>query len=325
MKRLFRPKHIYFLVLPKVHLLDLGGPAQVFTQPHVLGDLRLHYISPEPELVSAQGLQLANLSPLPSSLADDSWLLIIGSANAHKTFAQPAGLVARNWLQKMDLQETLLACVCSGALLAARAGLLNGRQCTTHHHLIPALQQSAPAARVVENRIFVGDGLLWTSAGISTGIDLCLYLISQVWGHSVATQIARDLVLYHRRSGDEPQLSAWMRYRNHVHDRVHQVQDYIMAEPAHDWRLSELAAKVYLSKRHLSRLFYSQTGVTIGDYLQALRLSLAKQLLENPGLSLEQVASDSGFGSPRQFRRVWRDAFSMSPSQSRQMLTGVVD
>lgn len=308
------PKRVYFLVLDGVHLLDLAGPAQILSN---IDDLDLHYISPRSEVCAAQGMSINKLESLPEKIPLNSWLLLIGTRVLDTTSSETLAKYVP-WLTDTLNDDTLLATVCSGALLAAAAGLLDGYECTTHHSLTGRLQRLAPKARVIENRIFVGTGRLWTSAGISTGIDLLLYLVAQYWGHQQACVIARELVLYQRRSGSDPQLNIWLDYRNHVHQRVHELQDLLTQDPARDWTLDELAESVHISKRHLSRIFNRHTGTSIGDYLQSLRLSVAEMLLKQSQYSVERVAEQAGFGSTRQFRRLWSRAKLLSPQDWRK-------
>ena len=198
-----------------------------------------------------------------------------------------------------------MASVCSGALLLARAGLLDGRQCTTHHTRTDLLRQFAPTAQVHENRLFVEDGPAVTSAGVTAGIDLGLYLVERYFGAPLAAEVARDLVVYMRRSGQDPQLSPWLAYRNHLHPAVHRAQDAIAKDPARRWRLDELAERAHVSPRHLARLFAEHTGIGVVEYQQRLRLTRAKELLGDARLSRERVAEMAGFSSARDLRRVW--------------------
>ncbi len=300
------PPDIYLLVLPQVHLLDLAGPAQVLYNPSILGPTRLHYVSPVAGVVSAQGLSLSALEPLPHSIKENSWVLVIGSYQSKQVYQTEVGKKAATWLQQQEWGDLTLGCICSGALLAAKAGLLTDKSCTTHHHLIEQLKEAAPTSKVLENRLFVGDGNIWTSAGISTGIDLCLHLVSRFWDHQTANQIARNLVLYHRRNGDDPQLSIWLQHRNHVNQRIHKIQDLLTSNPSRNWTRQELAEQSYLSPRHLNRLFSKQTGTTLGDYQQQLKVALARELITQSDLPLGEISDRAGFGSDRQFRRVWK-------------------
>ena len=150
----------------------------------------------------------------------------------------------------------------------AAAGLLDQRSSTTHHQLLGKLQDLAPLARVEQNCVFVDDGNICTSAGISAGIDLSLHLLSEHWGAVTAAKVARDLVIYQRRSGAEPQLGFWQDHRNHMLSQVHQAQDLVMLSPERHWTVESLANAVHLSSRHLTRLFISATGMGAKEYLQ---------------------------------------------------------
>src|SRR5439155_1994917 len=154
-------------------------------------------------------------------------------------------------------------------------------------------------------RIFVDAGAICTSAGITAGIDLALYLIEQYAGPGIAQTVARDLVVYLRRTGNDPQLSPWLAHRNHLHPTVHRVQDAISRAPERAWALSDLARRAHTSVRNLTRLFRQHTGTTIVLYQQRIRIAYARQLLENPRNSLERVAQRVGLSSARSVRRAW--------------------
>ncbi|WP_406850053.1 GlxA family transcriptional regulator, partial [Chromobacterium phragmitis] len=192
--------------------------------------------------------------------------------------------------------------ICSGSLLLAEAGLFDGRACTSHHTLLGRLRELAPAARVQENRVFVSDGPCHSSAGITAGIDLALHLIAELADPAVAREVARHMVVYFRRSPQDPELSPWLAWRNHLHPALHKAQDLICADPVRDWPLDELAGKVHVSARHLSRLFRDQAGISAHDYHRALRLALADQW-RSAGLSKEKAALSAGFSSARQMSR----------------------
>lgn len=315
-----KPRNIYLLVLPRVHLLDLAAPGQVFAHDQLAGKHQIHYIAPQAELCSAQGLHLHRLQPLPEQIAKDDWLMLIGSQRLYRYFHEPAYQQAVQWLRDHQQQFALLAGICSGTLLAAKAGMLNHKRCTTHHHLIPHLRKLAPQAEVQEDCIFVADQQLWTSAGITTGLDLCLHLVAEYWGHEQASLLSRDMVLYQRRSGHEAQLSFWLQHRNHVQSRVHRVQDRVMNAPGHPWTVAELAASVHLGERHLRRLFRQATGSTLQNYLQQARLELARRLLEQTGLSLDEIAERCGFSAERSFRRSWGRWHESTPGEYRRSL-----
>ena len=313
-----QPHNIYLLVLPHVHLLDLAAPAQIFAHEVFSEQVAVHYIAASPDICSHQGLQLHQLAPLPDTLGQHDWLLLIGSAHLYQSLETGSTQHTIHWLKQQAPTCGLVAGICSGTLLAAKAGLLDNKRCTTHHNLIPYLHTLAPKAQVQEDCIFISDDNIWTSAGITTSMDLCLQLVTTYWGHQHAMQLARDLVLYQRRSGHEAQLSFWLQHRNHMQPRVHRIQDLIMASPGHPWSILELSEAVCLSERQLRRIFQNATGHTLQHYLQLAKLELAQRLLEQTSLSLEDIAQRCGFSAERSLRRSWGRWRPQTPSAYRQ-------
>jgi len=298
---------VWFVMLPGVLSLDVAGPAETFA---LAGEaFRLHYIGPEPTVSTSIGVTISDIRPLPETLPEGSLLVLPGAWDSAHFFATPQAETVRCWLTRLQpaihRQELALMCVCSGALLAAKAGLLTGKQCTTHHDVIARLKLAAPGAVVKENRIFVEDGSIWTSAGITSGIDLALHLINRLRGPECALAVARKMVVWFRRSGDDPQLSPWLRYRNHMHPAVHRVQDALVASPERAWTLNDIAACGHVSPRHLTRLFQQQIGISVHEYLRHLRLALTEQCLLQ-GYGVDKAVMAAGFSSPRQFYRTRR-------------------
>ena len=305
------PQPVYFLVLPGVMALDVTGPAETLQLAN--GHFALHYIGPQASVLSSTGMTIAEIAPLPDKLPDDSLLVVPGVYDSTLWFDTEAATQARAWLRQqqaaISTQRITLVCICSGALLAAQAGLLNGVQCTTHHDVLPRLKVAAPAALVKDNRVFVEDAGIWTSAGITAGIDLALHLINRLCGAAQALKVAREMVVWFRRSGDDPQLSPWLRYRNHLHPAIHRAQDVMIAHPENDWSLSMLAERAHVSERHLTRLFRQHLGISVREYHEQLRLVIARQR-QQQGEAAEKAALAAGFSSARQLRRAhqrWDD------------------
>ncbi len=296
-------RNVYFVALPGVMSLDLTGPAEAL---RLAGQFQLHYIGPQPEVMMSTGLTVAHLQPLPASLPEGSILIMPGVEHSAENFVSPVAMITRDWLgrQKTAIErgDLTLVCICSGSLLAGQAGLLDGYQCTTHHDVIARLRQQVPTAQVKDNRIFVEDRFVLTSAGITAGIDLALHIISRHLGAQAALDVAREMVVYFRRAGDDPQLSPWLRYRNHLHPAVHRAQNLMAAEPESTWQVEEVAAKSHVSSRHLTRLFKQHLGISVRDYHEQLRIAIASQRLQQ-GLGIEKAALAAGFSSGRQFRR----------------------
>lgn len=310
--------HIYLVLTPNVLMLDYAGPAEALRMARDMGAaLQLHVCGPEADIGTSLDTGLTGLRPLPARLPLQSLVLVVGNSNEAEDYATAAAHTVVQWLRTAPQADTRLASICSGALLLAQAGCLDGRHCTTHHSLIADLQRQAPRAHVVADRVFVDDGPVLTSAGITTGIDLALYLIEQHAGPELAARVARRLVMYQRRGPHEPQTSPWLAHRNHMHPAVHRAQDAIAREPQRNWTLTELAEVACISPRHLTRLFARYTGISVVVYQQQLRIARAKDFLTRQHMPVERVAEICGFASARDLRRVWRKYEPGSPAGAR--------
>jgi len=323
---------VLFVLLPNALMLDLAGPAEVLRLAAQVDDpaaiaFDLQYVSPVASLQTSIGLPLSGLAPLPEILKPGTLVVLVGSTskvtNAQRQAFEAASDTLTEWLRNVFAPSgERLVCVCAGALSAARACLLDGRQCTTHHALCETLQTMAPKARVLENRLYVTDGPISCSAGVTAGIDLMLQLVAELAGPRLACAVARDMVVYMRRSGADPQLSPWITGRNHLHPAVHRVQDAIAAAPCEAWSVTRMASLACTSSRHLARLFHEHVGISPLDYLHQLRLTVARELLGESTLDMETVAERAGFGSARHLRRIWGKYEAGTPSASRVGVVG---
>ena len=318
---------VFVVVPPRVLLLDVAGPIEVLRKANLVQRtvrFDVAYVGPARRVGSSIGLEVARIGPLPARLPDGALVVVSGSADEplgsapgdrDADAAREAAIVA--WLARAVRPGVRLVSICSGALLAARAGLLDGHECTTHHASMAELARLAPAAHVRDNRLYVEDGERLTSAGVTAGIDLMLHLVAQQAGHACALAVARYLVVYLRRGGADPQLSPWLDGRNHLHPAVHRAQDAIAADPARDWPVATLARVAATSPRNLSRLFNEHVGMSVTGYVNGLRVALARELLAGSRLDVERVAERAGFGSARQLRRAWARLHDSPPSRMR--------
>ncbi|PYE43412.1 AraC family transcriptional regulator with amidase-like domain [Rhizobium sp. PP-F2F-G20b] len=318
---------VFVVVPPRVLLLDIAGPMEVLRKANLeqaAVRFTIAYVGPSPTTGSSIGLDIAGIGPLPGDLPDQALVVMPGSAEIplggvrsdHEADAPFEDAIIA-WLKQAIRPGIRLVSICSGALTAARAGLLDGYDCTTHHACTADLVRLAPAARVLENRLYVEDGERLTSAGITTGVDLMLHVVARMAGHAVALAVARYLVVYLRRGGSDPQLSPWLEGRNHIHPSIHRAQDAVAADPAADWSVERLANVAAASPRNLSRLFNEHTGMTVIDYVNRMRIALARELLAGSQLDMETVAERSGFASTRQLRRAWGRFHDLPPSRMR--------
>lgn len=318
---------VLVIVPPRALLLDIAGPMEALRKTNLeQAAIRFDatYIGPSPNVGSSIGLGLSGIAPLPETVPQDALVIISGAVDepmgrspddaAHDERSE-AEIVA--WLRRSIRPGIRLVTICSGALLAGRAGLLDGHDCTTHHATIPALRRAAPSAVVRENRLYVEDGDRLTSAGVTAGIDLMLHIVAQEAGHATALAVARYLVVSLRRGGADPQLSPWLEGRNHIHPAIHRAQDAVAADPAREWAVEELAKVAGTSPRNLSRLFNEHAGMSVTDYVNRLRIALARELATGSRLDMESVAERAGFASARQFRRAWNRLHDMPPARSR--------
>lgn len=294
---------VAFFLVPGLHLLDLAGPAQVFSTAADLGyDYRLVYLADQPDVPTAQGLPLRATAIWPQLDAED-FIMVPGWRWRAAGRNVPISAAALRRVAEHHAAGGAVASVCSGAHALGRAGLLDGRRCTTHHEVQDDLAARFPRARVVKDVLYVADDRVITSAGIASGIDLALHLVATRHGPSVAARIARSMVVYARRNGDEQQVSAMLRHRAHLTDVVHNVQDLIDARYTERLSLFELAATCGVSERTLTRLFGKATGMTPLRYQQTLRLERAEHLISN-GHTVEAAARAVGFEDARMLRRL---------------------
>lgn len=294
---------VVFLLLPRLHLLDLAGPAQVFSTAAELGrDYELSYVSQHDEVISAQGLPLRADTAWPELTADDL-VLVPGSRVPEPPRWPRLHSATAQTLRSHHAAGGTIASVCSGADVLGQATLLDGRRCTTHHDLQDELARRYPATSVVRDVLFVSDRRVVTSAGIASGIDLALHLLAGRHGPGEAARVARAMVVYARRNGDEQQASAMLRHRAHLDDAVHRVQDIIDARFTDALPLSELAAAVGVSERTLTRSFTQATELTPLRYQQILRLERADHLLGR-GATAESAARAVGLADARMLRRI---------------------
>jgi transcriptional regulator GlxA family with amidase domain len=294
---------VAFLLVPHLHVLDLAGATQTFSDAADLGlGYELTYLAESARVPTAQGLVLQARTDWPDLHPGD---LVVVPGWRGSMFGRPdlVGDRVLRLLRDHHAAGGTVASVCAGADALGRAGLLDGRRCTTHHTLQDKLARIYPRAKVVRDVLYVVDGRVITSAGIASGIDMALHLLAVRHGPATAAKVARSMVVYARRNGDEPQDSALLRYRGHLSDAVHRVQDVIDSRYAERLPLSGLASVAGVSERTLTRMFSGTTGLTPLRYQQELRLERAEHLIGH-GETVEAAARAVGFDDARMLRRL---------------------
>ena len=299
-----------FIVPPTVELLDLAGPVQVFTEAKFYGyDVSLEFYSYHQDIICTSELPFGKIANFTEAyLNEGDFLFIPGTDNDYlNSFAFKTEKEFFRWIKDCAERNVTICSVCTGAIILGQAGLLDGIECTTHWRRIPELRQRFPKAKVIEDVLFVKSKNIYTSAGISAGIDLALSILEDLKGPLFTHKVARGLVVYHRRSHNHKQESIYLDYRNHINPQVHEVQDYLIDHLSGENSIEMLAELVAMSPRNLSRVFKEKTGLTILEYLTQLRVENAKTLLNNPNYTLEYIASQCGFKTARQLQRILKN------------------
>ena len=312
--------NVRFVLLPDSLALDWAGPAEVLRSANrvcqALGQpprFDVGFIGPEPEPLTSVGVRLTGVAPLPepvhASTTRPTWVVLVGNPGDCMPIDTPAARSTLHWLRGLRLKagELELLTVCAGSVLAAHAGLLSGREATTHHQHLDELEAADRSCRVLTNRVFVQDGPVHSSAGVTTGIDLMLHRVSATCGPVVAARVAQALVVSLRRAPNDAQLSPYLTHRDHLHATVHRVQDAVSQAPRADWSLARMAELACTSPRHLTRLFDIHAKVAPQTYVRGIRLSAAQRALRN-GCNVNQAADWAGFSSATQLRRAWVQA-----------------
>ncbi len=325
---------VFFVLLPHSLILDWAGPAEALRMANTAlierghsARFALHFVSPLPSMQTSVGVALAGLQALPDThtLSADMatrWVVLVGQPGDVLDVDSDASRAVLHWLRGLRLAtgRLELVTVCAGSVLAAHAGLLAGRRATTHHHHLDELRQAEPQCDVIANRVFVDDAPVFSSAGVTTGVDLFLHRISAECGPALAAQVAQTMVVALRRGPNDPELSPFLAYRAHMHPALHRVQDALSQAPETGWTVPDMAKVAHTSPRHLTRLFLVHAGIAPLQYLRRIRLAVAQTALQS-GRNVTQAAEMAGFSSDTQLRRAWHQFEQLgTPSDPRHGL-----
>ena len=302
------------LIFPGFQILDAAGPIAAFeiAARYVPGayDLRVMALEPGPVASSSHALMMAR--PLDAEPLDT--LVVAGGDGT-----RPAALCQRTtaWVAQASARARRTASVCSGAYILAQAGLLDGRRATTHWQRCPDFAKRYPKVKLEPDRIFVRDGDIWSSAGITAGIDLALALIAEDLGEEIARAVAQQLVVYHRRPGGQSQFSALLEMGGQG-GRFAALLDWMREHLTEPLGVERLADRAAMSPRHFARAFAAETGMTPAKAVERLRLETARERVENSADPIDQVAAATGFGDPERRRRAFLRAFGQPPQALRR-------
>lgn len=311
---------ILFLLLDGFEAFDLAGPLQVFYEAREAGAAySVAFVARDAQIEAAQALSVFRLEPLPGDVGPSDIVIVPGGTAIRLAVQRrdPRLEPAIAWIRGAYDAGARVASICVGAFFLGAAGLLDGRTVTTHWRRVDELRRAFPKANVLDDRLYVFDGRIATSAGIASGVDLALAMLERESGPRLTSAVAREMVLSARRPGTQEQLSAFLAGRDHVFAEVHAVQDWLVEHPGEAYTLESLAAVAGVSSRTLTRRFRTATGRSVKDYANSLRLEYARTLLRDASLTIDDVAERCGLADARQLRRLWREAYGSAPSQSR--------
>ncbi|MGA3054216.1 MAG: DJ-1/PfpI family protein [Candidatus Korobacteraceae bacterium] len=317
-------RRIAFLVLSSTHLTSLAGPLDVFARASALVTRSGKRRSPayavelltadENPLITASGLGLIGGRRWTEIDQPIDTLLVLASANFAQARIDPELLA---WMRARAEQVRRIGSICAGAFVLAAAGVLDGRQATTHWELANVLAERYPRISVDGDRIFTQDGNVWTSAGVSTGIDLALAMVEEDHGHALALEIARRMVLFMRRGGGQSQFSSQLAAQSADHQPIRELIAWISEHLDADLSVPALARRVGMSDRNFSRVFTQQVSTTPARFVARLRTEAAKAKLAATPEKLEAIAQSAGFGDSETLRRHLRDDLGVSLSSER--------
>lgn len=313
-------RKILLVAFDGFQLLDLAGPIDVFdAATRVLrgeGGYELSLATPDGESVaSSSGLRVAADTDLASARRVRVDTVLVSGGTGREVALAEQGLVEH--LPGIAARARRTCSVCGGAFLLAAAGLLDGRRVTTHWAGCAQLAKRHPSVRVEPDRIYIRDGDVLTSAGVTAGIDLALALVEEDHGVEVARTVARWLVVFLQRPGGQSQFSERLGVRLGSESSIRPLLDRIVAEPSADHRVSELALQAGLSERHLTRVFQSEAQTTPARFVERVRVEAARDALESSSTPVEAIAHDCGFGSAETMRRSFVRVVGVGPGELR--------
>ncbi|MGX1880876.1 GlxA family transcriptional regulator [Streptomyces sp. NPDC055287] len=317
-------RSVLVVLFDDVQSLDVTGPVEVFAGAALQAGAGRDAGSADP----AYRIRTASLDGAPVRTSSGLTLVpdaaLTGEPAPH-TLLVPGGRGTRSpdprltdWLRENAPRAERLVSVCTGALLLAAAGLLDGRRVTTHWRVSDHLARTYPAVDVDPDPIYVRDGNVATSAGVTAGIDLALALVEEDLGRDIALTVARHLVVFLRRPGNQAQFSAQLAAQTAQREPLREVQQWITEHPGDDLSVESLAGRARLSPRHFARAFQAETGTTPGKYVERVRLEHARRLLEDSADGVEEISRTCGYGTPEAMRRAFVKSLGTAPAEYRR-------
>lgn len=296
-----------FVMLPEMHLLDLAGPEQAIVESIDFGaDFEIVHCGINEGINTYSGLNISVLKNYREIILNQGDFIFIPGSRVNYFLSDKFKKETEffDWLNLQYSRKVNVCSICSGSFALAQAGLLDGKEATTHFKRTAQLAELFHLVKVRENILFTEQKGIYTSAGIASGIDLTLHIIEKLKGSYFAYKVARELVVYNRRNGEHAQKSILLEFRNHMHYGIHRAQDMVNESLDKGLAVADLADAANMSERNFTRIFKKETGITVGEYIRKIRVERINQLMKNPDISRLQIARKCGLKSERQLRRI---------------------
>ncbi|AMK76009.1 MULTISPECIES: GlxA family transcriptional regulator [Methylomonas] len=327
---IFKHRQIGILAFPNAQSLDITGPFEVFSFANatlkMLGiceqsiyTLKILADAPGP-VKTMSGLQIFADAAYGDPDSDFDTLLIAGGVVTEEL----SNAKLLDWIKAMEPRVNRLASVCTGAFLLAESGLLDGCKATTHWHYCQQLAKNYPRVRLEPDHIFVRDGHIFTSGGITSGIDLALAMVEEDWGQELALYVARFLVVFLKRPGGQSQFSSYLTCEASHRPDLRELQTWIMAHTEEDLHVEMLAERMAMSPRNFARLFLAETGMTPAKFVEMARIDQARHWLETTDIAVEAIAGKAGFKDPERMRRAFIRQLGVNPQNYRQRFSKAI-
>jgi transcriptional regulator GlxA family with amidase domain len=298
---------VAILAFPRFQLLDIAGPADVFAEAaHQLGDPRAYQVqvigAKDSMLTSSGGVRLGVDATIATHRGRIDSLLVAGSPRIEDMASDEK---LKSWLKRQSRSVRRYGSVCTGAFVLAECGLLDGKRVATHWNSAARLANACPLAQIEADAIYVKDGNLFTSAGVTAGMDLALAMVEEDHGRALALRVARELVMFLKRPGGQSQFSAHLAAQTSERTGVREIQDYVLGHLTHDLSVPALAVQAGMSERHFARIFRSEAGTTPAEFVEKARIDAARRLIEEAEHPAKRLAALVGYANVDGFRRAF--------------------
>lgn len=321
-------RNVVMVTYPEAHILDVVGPLEVLTgTKYFLPD------GPEPYAVTVvasragpvqttSGISLNAHMAFADAVTDADPIDTLIISGGHGTMAALDDVELLNFVRHAAARSQRIVSICTGAMILAEVGLLDGKRASTHWWWCPILERRYPKVTLDRDAIFVRDGDIWTSAGVTAGMDLALALVEEDFGHNVALQVARYNVMYMMRPGGQSQFSAHLVAQRAEDPAINATLEYILGNPGDPLTVTALAARACLSERTFARRFKDETDMTPAAYVETARIQAARVALETTAFGVEQIARQTGFQNAERMRRAFQRHLGVSATDYRERFQG---